>query len=55
MKQENKLEEKMRGLTKVYKKGREVIPYCVKDYSNCFKDSKCYYYREYVIKGGENE
>jgi len=45
------LEEKIKGLTKIVRKLNNemvrVTPYCIKDYSNCFKDRECFYYREY--------
>ena len=47
---ENELEEQLKDLTKIYKDGKTIIPYCVKTYENCFKDQNCYYYREMEVK-----
>jgi hypothetical protein len=50
MKKKSELEDKLSKLTKIYKKGRVVIPYCSKNYENCFKDQNCYYYKELEVK-----
>lgn len=47
---ENKLEEQLKGLIKIHRGGKVIIPYCIKNYENCFKDQNCYYYREMEVK-----